>query len=265
MITFSIVTVTYNAASVLRATLDSVLAQDYPEVEHIIVDGASGDDTLRMVDEYVSRSEQAETGHRIVVVSEPDRGIYDAMNKGLSKATGDYISFLNAGDRLPSGETLSGIALAAEGVADGEWPAVLYGDTDIVDEAGRFLFHRRLSPPDHLSWRSFRHGMLVCHQAFYARTDIARSVPYDTRYRFSADVDWCIRVMKEAGQRGLRLQRVSGVVAHYLQEGATTRHHRRSLLERFRVMTVHYGWLTTIMMHGWFVIRGIVGKIKNKG
>ena len=119
------------------------------------------------------------------------------MNKGLVRANGDYVVFLNTGDRFPAADTLEKVALAAE-VGDGEErPAVVYGDTDIVDEKGVFLYHRRLQPPESLTWQSFRDGMLVCHQAFYARLDIARKTPFDTRYRYSADVDWCIKIMRE--------------------------------------------------------------------
>lgn len=77
-------------------------------------------------------------------------------------------------------------------------PAVIYGDTAIVDTNGAFLHLRRHRPPEQLSWRSFKQGMLVCHQAFYVRTDIAQQNDYDLHYRHSADVDWCIRVMKQA-------------------------------------------------------------------
>ena len=260
MITFSIITITYNAASVVLPTLDSVLIQQHPDVEHIIIDGASQDDTLRMVRDYVRRSDEMDNGHQVVVCSEPDRGIYDAMNKGLAKASGDYVCFLNAGDRLPEADTLLNLAMEAESLGYGCLPAVLYGDTDIIDGEGRFLHHRRLSPPDKLSWRSFRQGMLVCHQAFYARRDLAQATPYDLRYRFSADVDWCIRVMKKAAGEGASLCRVPGVIALYLREGQTTRHHRESLRERFDVMRRHYGLLTTLAMHGWFVVRNFLKK-----
>jgi hypothetical protein len=97
--------------------------------------------------------------------------------------------------------------------------------------------------------------MLVCHQAFYARADIAGSVPYDRRYRYSADVDWCIRVMKEAEKRRLPLKNAEAVVADYLEEGQTTLHHRDSLKERFDVMRRHYGLFSTVVMHIWFVFR----------
>jgi hypothetical protein len=186
------------------------------------------------------------------------------MNQGLRSLDGDYVCFPNAGDFLPSPDTASSIVSAAsEQISHlspltshlSLLPAVLYGDTDIVDAEGRFLRHRRLSPPEHLTWKSFRHGMLVCHQAFYARTDFAIATPYDLRYRYSADVDWCIRIMKAAAKENVPLHNLHMVVANYTEEGQTTLHHRESLLERFRVMTRHYGWLSTIAMHVWFVFR----------
>ena len=117
-------------------------------------------------------------------------------------------------------------------------PGVLYGDTDWVDNDGNYMSRRRLTPPEKLTWRSFRHGMLVCHQAFYARTDLAQKVPYDLRYRFSADVDWCIRIMKEAEKESLPLVNVHATIADYQREGQSTKNHRASLLERFDVMSV---------------------------
>ena len=173
--TITYVTITYNASAVLQRTLDSVLAQDYPDIVHLIIDGASTDDTLDLVNSYIERSNASDCGHRVQVISEPDKGIYDAMNKGLRSVCGDYVCFLNAGDFLPTPETVSKIV---EQVSEADClPAVLYGDTDIVDGEGRFLYHRRLSPPEHLTWKSFRQGMLVCHQAFYARTDLAIATP----------------------------------------------------------------------------------------
>ena len=221
MITISYVTVTYNAAAVVQRTLDSVLRQDYPHIRHLIVDGASTDDTLQIVENYVNQSNAAENGHVVLVTSEPDNGIYDAMNKGLRSATGDYVCFLNAGDFLPAADTTTRIV---ETVGS-QSPAVLYGDTDIVDNEGRFLRHRRLAPPEHLTWRSFRLGMLVCHQAFYARTDYAIATPYNQRYRYSADVDWCIRIMKQAEREGAPLLNLHAVIANYTEEGQTTQHH----------------------------------------
>ena len=254
MITISLVTITYNAEKVLKPTLDSVLAQQYAGIEHVIIDGASTDGTMKWVDDYRRQTEEADNGHVVVALSEPDKGLYDAMNKGLQRVTGQYVCFLNAGDLLPSPDTIERVVEAAL-KEDGRMPAVVYGDTDIVDGEWKFLHHRRLAPPDNLTWRSFRKGMLVCHQAFYARCDIAKATPYDLRYRYSADVDWCIRVMREAERQGAALRRVEGVVALYMQEGQTTMHHKASLRERFDVMRRHYGLLTTLAMHAWFVVR----------
>ena len=256
MVSITYVTITYNAEKVLQRTLDSVLRQDYPEIVHLIIDGASTDGTLAMVNDYIERSNAAENGHRVQVTSEPDEGIYDAMNKGLRSIDGDYVCFLNAGDFLPTPDTVSHIVQQAAAV--GGMPAILYGDTDIVDSEGRFLHHRRLAPPEKLTWKSFRHGMLVCHQAFYARTDFAIATPYNQKYRYSADIDWCIRIMKAAAKENVPLLNLHTVVANYTEEGQTTLHHRESLLERYKVMECHYGRLQTFLMHCWFIVRSVI-------
>jgi glycosyltransferase involved in cell wall biosynthesis len=263
MIRITYVTITFNAAKVLQRTLDSVLQQDYPNIVHLIIDGASTDDTLRLVDDYIARSNASENGHRIQVTSEPDKGIYDAMNKGLRSLDGDYVCFLNAGDFLPTPDTVSRIAEAITNTQSpspntSQLPAVVYGNTDIVDGEGRFLHHRRLSPPENLTWKSFKQGMLVCHQAFYARTDFAIATPYDMQYRYSADVDWCIRVMKAAEKENVPLLNLKMVVANYTEEGQTTLHHRESLWERYRVMEHHYGRVQTCLLHLWFVVRALL-------
>ena len=212
MIQISIVTITYNAARSLQRTLDSVRSQRYPHIEHLIIDGASKDDTVKIAEEYKKKSP-----HEVRIHSEPDKGLYDAMNKGLQKATGDYIVFLNAGDSLYAEDTIQTIAEKAE------------------------------SRP--------KKGMLVCHQAFYVRLDIARQFPYNLKYRHSADVDWCIRIMKEAERLGLPLVNAHVIVANFEEGGDTTQHHRASLMERFNVMAEHYGLVQTFLLHCWFVVR----------
>lgn len=259
MITFTIATVCYNAARWLRPTIRSVETQDYPHVEHIIVDGASHDETLAQLHHYRQRNAAERSAHRIVVRSEPDHGIYDAMNKALGLATGNYVLFLNAGDRLHTPSTLSHIASAIERRQPGaELPAVVYGHTHLIDADGRFLRPRRLVPPERLSWRSFRKGMLVCHQAFLARRDLAQAQHYDTAFRYSADFDWCIRIMQRAEQLRLPLLNTHSVLADYLAEGTTTAHHKASLRERFHIMRRHYGSLPTLGMHLWFAVRALL-------
>lgn len=258
MIKFTIVTCTYNAEAVLQRTLDSVMKQTYCNIEHLIIDGVSKDKTLTMVKAYQHKNDVGESAHEILVFSEPDKGLYDAMNKGIDRATGDYLIFLNAGDVFSSEDTLEFV----EGcVGEGEeLPGVLYGDTDIVNMEGHFLRHRRLTPPKRLSWRSFMWGMLVCHQSFYARTDIAKGIHYTLDYRFSADVDWCIRIMREAARRHLPLRNVNAVITNYLDGGMSVQNHKASLKERFQVMRSHYGLLTTLFVHAWFAVRSVLKK-----
>lgn len=258
MIKFTIVTCTYNAEAVLQRTLDSVMKQTYCNIEHLIIDGVSKDKTLTMVKAYQHKNDVGESAHAILVFSEPDKGLYDAMNKGIDRATGDYLIFLNAGDVFPSEDTLEFV----EGcVGEGEeLPGVLYGDTDIVNMDGHFLRHRRLTPPKRLSWRSFMWGMLVCHQSFYARADIAKGIHYNLDYRFSADVDWCIRIMRESARRHLPLRNVNAVITNYLDGGMSVQNHKASLKERFQVMRSHYGLLTTLFVHAWFAVRSVLKK-----
>lgn len=239
---FSIITVTYNASSLMGATLESVLSQTYTNYEYILVDGGSTDDTVA-----VAKASGIEFAH---IVSERDNGIYDAMNKGMALATGDYLCFLNAGDAFFTPDTLQTIV---DAIADEtELPDVLYGETAEVDAQRNFVRMRRLQAPKKLTWHSFRNGMLVCHQSFYARREIAPM--YDLRYRLSSDVDWCIKVMK----RSKKMVNVNAVVVNYLQNGLSLQHHRKSLVERFRVMSRHYGLLPTICRHIWFALRAVV-------
>ena len=241
---FSIITITFNAASVIGPTLESVKGQTYTNYEYLLIDGGSTDDTVAR-----AKASGIEFAH---IVSERDNGLYDAMNKGIVLATGDYLCFLNAGDAFYAPDTLQTIANAA--IANDTLPCVLYGETAEVDDDRNFVRMRRLKAPERLTWKSFRSGMLVCHQAFYARRDI---VPmYDLKDRLSSDVDWCIKVMKKSS----KLVNVNAVVVNYLQNGLSLQRHRESLKERFRIMSKHYGLLPTIARHLWFVVRAVIKK-----
>lgn len=239
---FSIITVTYNAEKVLEDTIQSVIAQTYHQIEYIIVDGASKDGTLAIIKKYRSRIH--------TVISEPDKGLYDAMNKGISLASGDYLCFLNAGDCFHADNTLLQMTHSIHG---NELPDVLYGETAIVNSQRHFVRMRRLATPETLHWKSFKQGMVVCHQAFFAKRTLAE--PYNLKFRFSADFDWCIRMMKKART----LHNTHLTIIDYLDEGMTTQNHKASLKERFWIMAKHYGLINTIMHHAWFVLR-LVGK-----
>ncbi len=243
---FSIITVTYNAEKTIEDTIQSVITQSYKNVEYIIIDGDSKDDTMEIADKY--------SEHISHIVSEPDKGLYDAMNKGIKMATGNYLCFLNAGDELHEDDTLLNIVHTIR--KESRLPDVIYGETAIVNDEGHFIRMRRLQTPERLTWKSFRHGMLVCHQAFFANTRLAKSELYDLNYRFSADYDWCIRIMKKSRN----LHNTHLTIIDYLNEGMTTKNHKASLKERFDIMCKHYGYISTVLYHIWFVIRVVLKK-----
>jgi glycosyltransferase involved in cell wall biosynthesis len=225
--------------------------QTHSNVEHLIIDGASADGTLAIAQAYKERNDDRD----IIIVSEPDKGLYDAMNKGIALAKGEYICFLNAGDKLHDPQTLEYIADIAKQNPNA---GVIYGNTDIVDDNGSKLRSRRLAPPKRLNWKSFKNGMLVCHQAFYAKREIAPA--YDLAYRFSADFDWCVRIMKKAATMSMPLVNSHLILADYMAEGMTTANHKASLKERFAIMRKHYGLFTTLLQHAWFVVRALLKK-----
>ncbi len=239
----SVITVTYNAQHTLERTLQSVQGQSYPYIEHVIADGNSRDNTVELIQQYENE--------KLNWVSEPDKGLYDAMNKAFTRSSGDYLCFLNAGDTFFASDTVEKMMRTID---DGESPDILYGETAIVNEKGFFLHMRRLRAPEKLSWKSFKQGMLVCHQAFIVKKELFE--PYDLSYRYSSDFDWCIRMMKKSKN----LHNTHLTLINYLHEGMTTANPKASLKERYRIMVKHYAQLSTLLHHIWFLIRAIVKK-----
>lgn len=229
---FSIITITFNAERTLPPTLQSVAEQTCADYEYLLIDGASKDGTVALA--------QAAPIANKRILSEPDRGLYDAMNKGLRLARGKYVIFLNAGDSFPSPDTLQLYADAA--MANPE-AGIIYGQTELVNEQRQVIGPRHFTAPKHLTANDFSRGMLVCHQAMAVRRDLAPL--YDLRYRFSADYDWSVKVLKASPLNVY----IPATTAHYLAEGMTTANRRASLLERFRIMTRHYGLLPTLLTH----------------
>ena len=243
---FTIITVTFNAAAELPVTLKSVAEQTYGGgFEYIIMDGASSDDTVRLAKESDIPG--------MVIVSEPDKGIYDAMNKAQDMAKGEYMIFLNAGDRFHESSTLQKVADIIE---SNNRPGIVYGQTDIVSRDGTRIGSRHLTAPANLTYKSFADGMLVCHQAMAVLKRI--TAPYDMKYKLSADYDWVIRCLQHSRRNIL----MDGVMIDYLSEGMTTRNHRKSLTERFCIMSHYYGIMPTIARHFKFAIRGLRHKYR---
>lgn len=235
----SVVTIVYNNARDIERTVLSVLNQTYDGIEYIVVDGASNDGTLDIIKRYENRIAK--------LVSEKDKGIYDAMNKGLALATGDYVIFMNSGDEFYANDTVAKVFATAPD-AD-----IYYGETEMVNDERESLGQRRHQAPDKFNWRSFKYGMSVSHQAIYIKRTLAE--PYDPQYQLSADIDWIIRAAKKAK----KIVKVDGYVAKYLVGGMSKAKHKQSLLERFDIMKRHYGLIPTLLNHtviaynlGWY-------------
>lgn len=245
----SVITVTFNCRELLPRTLESVLAQAFSSIEHIIVDGASTDGTVELI-----RENEAHLG---AWISEPDKGIYDAMNKGLRMARGKYVLFLNAGDTFYSEGTLlevfsapaAGEASIVSGEANSGSADIYYGQTKLTDLEGRITGDRRLRAPEQLSWRSFRHGMLVCHQSFIVRRAIAPE--YDLSWRICADIDWCIRCMKAAE----KIENTHSYIACFLEGGISRQQEKKAWKERFAIMKKYYGLGETLLSHLYIAFR----------
>jgi len=251
--TFSIITVTYNAAQWLERTIQSILSQTYPDIEYIIVDGGSTDGTIDIIENHFQFSI-----FNFQFISEPDKGLYDAMNKGLKLATGDYVWFINAGDRIHSTNTVQEIITHLSPFTFHLLPDVIYGETEISDAQGNSLGMRRLKAPEKLTWKSFKMGMLVSHQSFIVKREIAE--PYDLQYRYAADIDWCIRCLKKANT----ILNTHQILSWFLEAGLSATNRKASLKERYEIMCKYYGKIPTQIRHLWFAVRFYTAKCLKK-
>ena len=224
----SIITVVFNSKNYIEDTIKNILSQTYKNIEYIIIDGKSTDGTVEIIKTY-----QDEIS---VWVSEPDKGLYDAMNKGIRLATGDYILFINSGDKLFDITTIEQVF--SKPIAD-----VYYGDTVIINTNDQEIGLRRLRPPEKLSFKSFRKGMLVCHQSFIARRELVPN--FNLNYRFAADYDWTIQILKNSQL----IINTSLIISKFLEGGQTSRTVYKGLLERFMIMKKHYGLILAIMLN----------------
>ena len=238
----SVITIVYNNVRDIERTIQSVINQTYSNIEYVIVDGLSNDGTLQVIDKYKSQITK--------LISEKDEGIYDAMNKGLALATGDYVIFMNSGDGFYDNETVAAVFAAAED-AD-----IYYGETEMIADDGSSLGQRRHKAPAKFTWRGFKYGMSISHQAIYIRRSLAE--PYDPRYQLSSDIDWIIRAAKKAK----KIVNVNRYLAKYLVGGMSKKKHRQSLMERFDIMKRNYGLIPTVFNHfviafnlGWYWLK----------
>jgi glycosyltransferase involved in cell wall biosynthesis len=237
----SIVTVVFNGKDLLEKTIQSVINQSLKNLEYIIIDGQSTDGTVEIIKKYQA--------HISYWVSESDKGIYDAMNKALSIAKGNYIWFLNAGDLIESPDTLNKI-FSSFPDAD-----VIYGETNLINSKDEILGTRSglttRKLPEHMTWKDMKYGMVVSHQSILVKRSIAPE--YNLQYLCSSDIDWVITCLK----RSKKNLNMNTVLSRYLIGGFSIKNQKQALRERFSIYIKHYGILGTLESHIYIFVNAL--------
>lgn len=207
----SVITATYNCAGTLRTTLESVSTQTHADIEHLVIDGGSKDDTMALVTGWTAHPIQWESGK--------DRGIYDALNKGIAKASGDVVGFLHADDVLQDARVLEKIARAFED------PAVqaVYGDLVYVAQDDLTQVIRTWQSGD-FHVRKLRQGWMPPHPTFYVRRSLyERLGGFDLQYRIAADYDNMLRLLSGGDGRGIKTAYIPEVLVRMRTGGVSNR------------------------------------------
>lgn len=212
--TISIITVTYNASELLEKTILSVLEQSYNNIEYVIIDGGSTDKTVECIRKYQDQLAYWE--------SKPDRGIYHAMNKGVAKATGAWICFLNAGDVFDDKFVLEKMVAA---IPADKSAKILYGDVITIGKDGERNEKIASAPCN-------KHRMYFCHQSAFVLTDLLRAFPFDENYKMSAD----LKFFKESYYRGDGFVHMPFPVAIYDKSGISNTNRAAGILENIDVI-----------------------------
>lgn len=245
----SIITVVYNGKDLIEGTINSVLNQTYQNIEYTIIDGGSKDGTLEIIKKYESKISKWK--------SEPDNGLYDAMNKGLKIATGEFVWFMNAGDWIFEKDTIEKMVRQCEKETD-----VLFGEVMLVNDNRKHLGTRSENTtqklPKKLNWKSLKKGMVVCHQAFLPRRNLA---PLYIENNLAADIHWVIECLKNAKL----VTNTQLILAQYLQGGLSKKRHQQSLWDRYDILKAQYGWLANLWNHILIFSRAGIHKIKRIG
>lgn len=178
----SVITISFNSASTIRDTIESVLSQDYPDVEYIVVDGKSKDETVEILKSY---------GDKIKWISEPDKGIYDAMSKGVKLATGDVVGIINSDDYYPDNQTLSRVAKAFENSAI----EAVYGDLQYVDFSDSSKVVRNWKSGEY-NKENFLKGWMPPHPTFFLKKSVYDKYGYyDATFKSAGDYELMLRML----------------------------------------------------------------------
>lgn len=228
----TIITICYNAEKFIEKTLQCVINQTFTDYEYLIQDGQSKDNTLAIVEKY--RNE------KFRIFSEKDQGIYDALNKAVEHATGDYVCFLHAGDVFFENDTLEKIFQKANN------QDFIYGDTVMINEAtGKTrAWYKQKPMPNDFSYKSFKNGMVVCHQSMIVKRSL--SAKYSVgKWKIANDLDWTIRTLKQCKT----YLDVGFPISYFLEGGVSDQRRKAALKERFDIMRTHFGLIPTLFQH----------------
>lgn len=246
----SIITITYNAEQGLGNTILSVLNQSNHDFEYWIIDGNSKDRTKEIITEFSQRVESGEfpgvDGSQFNWISEPDRGLYDAMNKGIAKATGTFVWFMNAGDRIYETETLQKVQDLLEIEPECDF---IYGQSIMIDEDGKEIGERHKIAPKVLHVNDFLNGLVVCHQSVIVRKDITPT--YNLNYIIASDYDWMIRTFESSSCRGY----IDQYLSKFQISGVSSQKRKLAWKERFGIMKSHFGIIKTLWAHFLIIVK----------
>lgn len=239
---FSIVTVTFNCQETIEETMKSVFSQTYTNYEYLVIDGKSTDRTPKIVSRYASSL--------AAFISENDRGIYDAMNKGIRLAKGRWILFLNSGDVLADPSVLEKVAA----VADSTSADVLYGDI-LIRKSGELIVKPASEPCN-------KHRMYFCHQSAFTRLAVMKALPFDLRFKLSADFYF----FKQCYYKGLSFRHIPLPLVIYDRNGISNRHRLAGLSENVKVVKcLDRGWTrVTFLLRLYFVMARLKLTGKNR-
>ncbi len=234
MMKFSIITVCYNAEDCIEGTIRSVLHQSYKNIEYIIIDGGSKDNTMKIINKY--------KGDIDVIVSEPDQGIYNAMNKGQKLAKGEYLNFLNAGDTFKNKNTLS---IVNENIK--KETKIISGDFNLITTNNK----SKIIKTKKITWKYFKKDFYACHQAIFIHSSIVSF--YDVSYKIKADYKWVLDALSKTEEASV--VKIYQPLVNYDANGFSSQNSFNNLNELIRLQKNYFGTKQIILNLDVYVFR----------
>ena len=234
MVKFSIITVCYNAEDCIEETIKSVIGQSYKNIEYIIIDGRSTDNTLKIINKYKRYID--------VIVSETDQGIYNAMNKGQKLAKGKYLNFLNAGDTFNNKNTLS---IVNENIK--KETKIISGDFNILQRNNK----SKIIKTKKITWKYFKKDFYACHQAIFIHSSIVSF--YDVSYKIKADYKWVLDALSKTEEAGV--VKIHQPLVNYDANGFSSQNSFNNLNELVRLQKNYFGTKQIILNLDVYVFR----------